>query len=87
MRRFREPWHAVAAVKFPSAVEEDWLVASTVGFCLDVFVYHTFSLFMKSVMRFMIAVTAGTDNSTLAVGASRSLDAASCAFASVYSYY
>jgi hypothetical protein len=32
-------------------MESAWLMASTLGFLLDVFVYHTFSLLMKSVMK------------------------------------
>ena len=40
-----------AAVKFPRAVETAWLLSSTLGFFLDVFVYHTFSLFLKSVIK------------------------------------
>jgi hypothetical protein len=40
-----------AAVKFPRATETAWMLASTLGFLLDVFVYHTFSLFLKSVMK------------------------------------
>ena len=27
------------------------MLASTLGFLLDIFVYHTFSLFLKSVMK------------------------------------
>jgi hypothetical protein len=41
----------LAAVKFPRAVETAWLLSSTLGFFLDVFVYHTFSLFLKSVIK------------------------------------
>ena len=45
------PVSVLAAVKFPRAVETAWLLSSTLGFFLDVFVYHTFSLFLKSVIK------------------------------------
>jgi hypothetical protein len=32
-------------------METAWMLASTLGFLLDIFVYHTFSLFLKSVMK------------------------------------
>ena len=32
-------------------METAWLLSSTLGFFLDVFVYHTFSLFLKSVIK------------------------------------
>ncbi len=40
-----------AAVKFPRSMESAWLLASGMGFLLDVFVYHTFSLLLKSVLK------------------------------------
>jgi hypothetical protein len=32
-------------------METAWLLSSSLGFLLDVFVYHTFSLFLKSVLK------------------------------------
>ena len=40
-----------AAVKFSRRMEVAWLSASALGFLLDVFVYHTFSMVLKSVMK------------------------------------
>ena len=74
----------MTAVKFPEEMQNEWLFASTIGFLLDVFVYHTFSLFLKAIMKFLLSISMGTDKSTLALGTARSLDAASCAFAGIY---
>jgi hypothetical protein len=32
-------------------MEDAWLMASALGFALDVFVYHTFSILLKSVVK------------------------------------
>ena len=61
-------------------------MASALGFLLDVFVYHTFSLFMRSVMKFVATVNAGTDRSTLTSGLARAVDSVSCAFSGIYTY-
>ena len=47
----------VAAIKFPVEVEKAWLLASILGFALDVVVYHTFSLFVRSVMKLLVRPT------------------------------
>ena len=65
-------------------MQNEWLFAASIGFLLDVFVYHTFSLFLKAIMKFLLSISLGTDKSTLALGTARSLDAASCAFAGIY---
>ncbi len=44
----------VAAIKFPVHLEKAWLLASMLGFVLDVGVYHTFSLFVRSVMKLLV---------------------------------
>ncbi len=44
----------VAAIKFPVHLEKAWLLASMLGFALDVGVYHTFSLFVRSVMKLLV---------------------------------
>ncbi len=69
----------------PTSVERRWLFASSVGFLLDVLLYHTFSTFLRAVMRFMASVITGTDRSTLASGAvAKSLQAAGCSFSALY---
>ena len=73
-----------AAVKFSKRLEEEWLVASALGFLLDVFVYHTFSLFVRAVMKFLGVIRGGTDRSTLANGLARSVNGISCAFSGIY---
>jgi hypothetical protein len=45
------------AIKFPVQLEKAWLLASFLGFTLDVFVYHTFSLFVRSVMKLLVRPT------------------------------
>ena len=58
-QRFCLPTHLCvrvwAAVKFPRAVETAWLLSSTLGFFLDVFVYHTFSLLVRSIMKLLVS--------------------------------
>ena len=76
----------LTAIKFPKSTERSWLVASALGFTLDVFVYHTFSLLLKAVVKFLVAISMGTDKSTLASGLARSLDVSSCAFSGIYTY-
>ncbi len=44
----------VAAIKFPVHLEKAWLLASMLGFALDVGIYHTFSLFVRSVMKLLV---------------------------------
>ena len=44
-----------AAIKFPVQLEKAWLLASVLGFILDVGVYHTFSLFVRSVMKLLVS--------------------------------
>ena len=44
-----------AAIKFPVQLEKAWLLASVLGFTLDVGVYHTFSLFVRSVMKLLVS--------------------------------
>ena len=39
------------AVKFPPRMESAWLQASCLGFFLNVFVYHTVSLVLKSILK------------------------------------
>ena len=73
-------------MKFPSELESEWLIASAIGFTLDVFVYHTFSIFLKALLRFVVSISVGTDKSTLATGADRSMEAASCSFSGMYTY-
>jgi hypothetical protein len=73
-------------VKFDPVTQQSWLIASALGFSLDVLVYHTFSLFMRSVMKFLVTISLGTDKSTLASGLARSLDVSSCAFSGIYTY-
>lgn len=68
------------AIKFSSDVEVSWLLASVLGFTLDVLVYHTFSLWVRAVMKLLITVSVGTDRSTLATGLARGLEMGSCAF-------
>jgi hypothetical protein len=34
-------------------------VSSALGFCLDVVVYHTFSLFVRSIMKLLVCVCSG----------------------------
>ena len=59
----------VAAIKFPVEVEKAWLLASILGFALDVVVYHTFSLFVRSVMKLLVgAVFRGLRCSCLGPG-------------------
>lgn len=48
------PWAALAAIKFPREVETSWLLASLLGFALDVFVYHTFSLLVRAIMKLLV---------------------------------
>jgi hypothetical protein len=43
-------------VKFPRELETAWLLASALGFTLDVFVYHTFSLFIRSITKLLVGV-------------------------------
>jgi hypothetical protein len=45
----------IAAIKFPVQLEKAWLLASAIGFTLDVGVYHTFSLFVRSVMKLLVS--------------------------------
>ncbi len=73
-------------MKFDPVTQQSWLIASALGFSLDVLVYHTFSLFMRSVMKFLVTISLGTDKSTLASGLARSLDVSSCAFSGIYTY-
>jgi len=40
-------------------METAWMLASSLGFLLDVFVYHTFPLFLKSVMKLRTEQRAG----------------------------
>ena len=47
------------AIKFPTSVETAWLVSSALGFCLDVVVYHTFSLFVRSIMKLLVCICSG----------------------------
>ena len=75
-----------SAIKFSKSVEQSWLIASVLGFVLDVFVYHTFSLFLKSVFKFLVTISTGTDKSTLASGLARTFDVSSCAFSGIYTY-
>jgi hypothetical protein len=77
---------ALTAVKFDPSTQQSWLIASALGFSLDVLVYHTFSLFIRSVMKFLVTVSLGTDKSTLASGLARSLDVSGCAFSGLYTY-
>ncbi len=79
---------ALTAIKFPKSTERSWLVTSALqdGFTLDVFVYHTFSLLLTAVVKFLVAIPMGTDKSTLASGLARSLDVSSCAFSGIYTY-
>ncbi len=44
------------ALQFSWEVETAWLFASTLGFALDVLVYHTFSLLVRSVMKLLVRV-------------------------------
>ena len=74
------------AIKFSPSSQRAWFIASALGFALDVAVYHTFSLFMRSVMKFLVVISRGTDQSTLATGLARSLDVSSCAFSGIYTY-
>ncbi len=48
-----------AAIKFPVQLEKAWLLASVLGFTLDVGVYHTFSLFVRSVMKLLVSEEVG----------------------------
>ena len=48
-----------AAIKFPVQLEKAWLLASALGFTLDVGVYHTFSLFVRSVMKLLVSEKVG----------------------------
>ena len=51
-------WFAMAlltAIKFSSDVEVSWLLASVLGFTLDVLVYHTFSLWVRAVMKLLVS--------------------------------
>jgi hypothetical protein len=40
-----------AAIKFSRELETAWLLSSALGFFLDVFVYHTLTLFLKSILK------------------------------------
>ena len=80
------PCSPLAAIKFSKSMQQSWLIASALGFVLDVFVYHTFSLFLKSVFKFLVTISTGTDKSTLASGLARTFDVSSCAFSGIYTY-
>ena len=75
-----------AGIKFPKSTERSWLIASALGFCLDVFVYHTVSLLLKAVVKFLFIISKGTSKSTVASGLAKSLDVTSCAFSGLYTY-
>jgi hypothetical protein len=77
---------ATAAVKFPPLVERAWLATALLSFTLDVLVYHTFSLCLRAVLKFLAAVSIGTTKATLTSGIARSSDAVGCAFSGIYSY-
>jgi hypothetical protein len=48
---------STAAIKFPPQLETAWLLSSFLGFSLDVMVYHTFSLLVRSVMELLVGAT------------------------------
>jgi hypothetical protein len=74
----------LAGLKFSSELERTWLIASAIGFCMDVFVYNTFAQFVRAVLRFLLLISTGTDGSTLAHGISKGIDVSSCSLSSVY---
>jgi hypothetical protein len=87
--RLRRHWLVVnlfAAIKFPPLIERAWLATAGLGFLLDVLVYHTFSLCLRSLLKFLAIVSMGTNKSTLAGGMARGLDTAGCALSGIYNY-
>jgi hypothetical protein len=74
----------LTGLKFSSELERTWLIASAIGFCMDVFVYNTFAQFVRAVLRFLLLISTGTDGSTLAHGISKGIDVSSCSLSSLY---
>ncbi len=47
---------AVPAIAFPRALEDEWMLVSFLGMFMDVVVYHTFSLFLKSCTKLLVRI-------------------------------
>ncbi len=60
----------VTGLKFPKDMERTWLIAASAGFFLDVMVYHTCGLMVRSVLIVLFRIRNGTDGTTLALGSS-----------------
>lgn len=67
------------AVAFSRQRENEWMLVAFLGIFMDVLVYHTISLFLKSCAKLLFSCWASTDGSTLAHGLGRDVAADSCA--------
>jgi hypothetical protein len=63
-----------AAVVFDSSTSNAWIVSSVVAFSLDVFVYHSIGVIVRSCAHFAALLSAGTDGTKMAQGTGRLME-------------
>jgi hypothetical protein len=65
---------AVAAVVFDTPTSNAWIASSIVAFSLDIFVYHSIGVVVRSCAHFAALLSAGTDGTKVAQGAGRLME-------------
>ena len=73
-------------MEFDSATANTWLVSSILAFVLDLLLYHSVGIFVRSSTQFASLLAAGSDGSTISRSVGKVLEQIRWLYINVYPY-